>query len=107
MPACPVCNLDPTQVYLENAAGLAFPDAFPVTEGHTLVIPKLHVASIIEVSAPEQTALWDLVAQVRDRLLKGLCPAGFNIGVNDGQAAGQGAASPQSRSGTGPPSGTS
>jgi diadenosine tetraphosphate (Ap4A) HIT family hydrolase len=48
-----------------------------------------HVASLFDRPAEEQAALWWLVAEVRSRLQAQLKPAGFNIGVNDGQAAGQ------------------
>src|SRR5690242_4539698 len=63
--ACPFCYLEPTRKWIENDHALAFPDAFPVTEGHTLVIPRKHVASIYELSGDEQSAIWDLVAEVR------------------------------------------
>lgn len=68
---------------------VAFPDAYPVAEGHTLVVPRKQVASIYELNETEQSAVWDLVAEVRQRLLTGLKPDAFNIGVNDGLAAGQ------------------
>ena len=64
-------------------------DAFPVAEGHTLVVPRKHVGSIYELSTIEQNAIWSLVARVRGQLLAKLAPAGFNIGFNDGLAAGQ------------------
>jgi diadenosine tetraphosphate (Ap4A) HIT family hydrolase len=60
-----------------------------LTEGHTLVIPRKHVSSIYELTAEEQSAIWSLVAEVRERLLTGLKPDAFNIGLNDGLAAGQ------------------
>ena len=68
---------------------MAFPDAFPVAEGHTLVVPKRHVASLFDLAEEEQAALWRLVAQVRGKLASELQPDGFNFGVNDGPAAGQ------------------
>jgi diadenosine tetraphosphate (Ap4A) HIT family hydrolase len=86
---CPFCSLDSSRKLIENEHAIAFADAYPVAEGHTLVIPRQHVASIYELSADQQSAVWDLVAQVRDLLLRELKPDGFNIGVNDGLAAGQ------------------
>lgn len=73
----------------ENAAAVAISDAFPVADGHTLVVPKRHVASIFDLIDDEQAALWRLVADVRRALLAKLHPDGFNVGVNDGEAAGQ------------------
>ena len=45
-PACRFCNLPKERVVIETETTQAFLDAFPVTEGHTLVIPRRHVASI-------------------------------------------------------------
>jgi diadenosine tetraphosphate (Ap4A) HIT family hydrolase len=67
---------------------MALRDAFPVTEGHSLVIPRRHVRSIFELSANELEALWCMVSQVREMLAaEGI--EGFNIGVNDGVLVGQ------------------
>lgn len=86
---CPFCQLDAGRVCQENRAAQALRDGFPVTEGHTLVVPRQHVASLFDLPAEEQAELWKLVTEVRVQLLEELRPAGFNIGVNDGQAAGQ------------------
>jgi diadenosine tetraphosphate (Ap4A) HIT family hydrolase len=87
--SCPFCSLDASRKWIEHEHAIAFADAYPVADGHTLVTPRKHVASIYELSADVQSAVWELVAQVRERLLVGLKPDGFNIGVNDGAAAGQ------------------
>ena len=68
---------------------MAVPDAYPVSDGHTLVIPSRHVITIYELTAAEQKPIWELVSEVRKRLLTELRPDGFNIGINDGLAAGQ------------------
>lgn len=86
---CPFCHLERNRIRLESEFALAFFDGFPVTQGHTLVIPKRHVTSLFELPAGEQAAVWALVAQVRGLLLAELRPDGFNVGVNDGSAAGQ------------------
>jgi len=74
---------------LEAQNTLAFRDNFPVTEGHTLVAPKRHVAGIFDLTESEQAELWIEVAKVRALLKKQYSPDGFNIGVNDGAVAGQ------------------
>jgi diadenosine tetraphosphate (Ap4A) HIT family hydrolase len=68
---------------------VAVADAFPVAEGHLLVIPRRHVASLFDLREAEQAAVWGLVAQVRGWLVSELRPDGFTVGVNDGLAAGQ------------------
>ena len=86
---CPFCNVEATKILLENEVGIALRDAFPVTEGHTIVITKRHVTSLFDLDADEQAALWQLAAEIRARLVEEFHPAGFNVSVNDGRAAGQ------------------
>ena len=86
---CPFCEPEPDRVWLRTETSIVLWDAFPITSGHTLVVPRQHVASIYELSAEEQAALWTLVAEARGRLNDDLHPDGFNIGLNDGEAAGQ------------------
>jgi diadenosine tetraphosphate (Ap4A) HIT family hydrolase len=74
---------------METEHALAVSDAYPVSEGHTLIVPSKHVISIYDLPVPEHDAVWDLVSQVRQRLMTDLRPDGFNIGLNDGVAAGQ------------------
>jgi diadenosine tetraphosphate (Ap4A) HIT family hydrolase len=76
-------------VILRNEHALAFRDTFALAEGHTLVVPVRHLASVFDASPDEQAALWDLVRRVRAELLDAFAPAGFTVGVNDGAAAGQ------------------
>jgi hypothetical protein len=40
---CPFCKLDPSRIWIATTHALAFPDNFPIAEGHTLVIPIRHV----------------------------------------------------------------
>lgn len=85
--ACPFCNLDAPRILLGNEVGVALQDAFPVTDGHSLVLPKRHVASLFDLDAKEQAALWQLAAEIRAMLVEEFHPAGFNVGVNGGKAA--------------------
>jgi diadenosine tetraphosphate (Ap4A) HIT family hydrolase len=86
---CPFCNLPEARRWLANEVGVAVLDGFPITEGHSLVIPRRHVASVFDLHPTEQSALWRLVSQVRDELQAKHRPDAFNIGINDGIAAGQ------------------
>ena len=72
-----------------NDFAIAFPDGFPVSDGHTLIVPRRHLSSLWDLSAGELQAIWDLVSEVRALLSSKHSPDGFNIGVNDGEAAGQ------------------
>src|SRR4051794_37400805 len=86
---CPFCHPEASRIRLENEVAVAVLDGFPVAEGHTLVVPRRHVASLFDLAVEEQAALWRWVALVRAGLFDGLNPDGFNVGVNDGVAAGQ------------------
>jgi diadenosine tetraphosphate (Ap4A) HIT family hydrolase len=86
---CPFCRLETHRIRLESDFAVALPDRFPVTQGHTLVLPKRHVASLFDLPDEEQAAVWKLVALVRALLMAEFKPDGFNVGLNDGTAAGQ------------------
>jgi diadenosine tetraphosphate (Ap4A) HIT family hydrolase len=86
---CPFCDVALSRIQLENEVGIAILDAFPVSEGHTLIVPRKHVASLYDLPINEQATLWQLVGEVRGYLFQKYHPDGFNIGINDGQAAGQ------------------
>lgn len=45
----PFCNLDAVRICCQNDAAIAFPDVFPIVEGHTMVVPKKHVASLFNL----------------------------------------------------------
>lgn len=73
----------------EIAGAFAIKDKFPVSVGHSLVIPKRKVSDYFELSFKEQSSLWFLVNQVKKELQKEYSPDGFNIGINSGETAGQ------------------
>lgn len=72
-----------------NELAFAIRDGFPVTEGHTLVIPKRVVATWFEATPEERRAILDLVDVIKRELDETLHPDGYNVGFNDGEAAGQ------------------
>lgn len=75
-----------SEIVLETDTYLCFLDKYPVNEGHALVVPKSHVQYFDEADG---SALYEFleraVAEVRHRYE----PDGMNIGLNDGQTAGQ------------------
>ena len=73
----------------ENEYSFAVYDKYPVTEGHTLVVPKQEIADLFELSQEEYLACFKLVKQVRKILIDVDQPQGFNIGVNNSPVAGQ------------------
>jgi len=87
---CPFCRrIAAGDMGARNESAVAFPDAFPVSPGHTLVVPLRHAADLFDLDIAERRGVWDLVDVVRDALVADLAPDGFNVGVNVGVAAGQ------------------
>jgi diadenosine tetraphosphate (Ap4A) HIT family hydrolase len=68
---------------------LAVIDNYAISPGHTLVVPHRHVESIFNLEPDERQSLWRLVEDARQLLSQRHNPSAFNIGVNDGKAAGQ------------------
>ncbi len=73
----------------ENASAFALRDAFPISAGHTLIVPKRDVNSILELDDQELLDCWQLLREEQKKLQADLRPDGFNIGINIGEAAGQ------------------
>ena len=73
-----------------NALAFAIRDAFPVSPGHTLVVPFRLVPTFFDATPEEQAAVIELVRVVKDQL-DALAPRpdGYNVGFNAGVAAGQ------------------
>jgi len=86
---CPFCILAPERIIDSNEFGVTIHDGFPVSTGHTLIIPKRHIGSWFEIDAEEQLGLLDLLTRAKIALQNELNPDGYNIGINDGPAAGQ------------------
>jgi diadenosine tetraphosphate (Ap4A) HIT family hydrolase len=92
MSDCPFCQIIDTQsdrIVAQNEHAIAIRDGFPVTEGHTLIIPKTHEGSFFHLSDTVQTALLELLSQQRELLSEQLGVKDCNVGINDGPDAGQ------------------
>jgi len=87
---CLFCNIPQELILVENSFAFAITDEFPVTEGHSLVIPKNHVDEYFGLSIEELLGCDNLLKSVRrDLLLADNSIKGFNIGMNSGAVAGQ------------------
>src|SRR4051812_5984355 len=90
MLGCPFCDrLEGGDIAIRTEGAAAFPDAFPVSEGHTLIVPVVHEENFFSLDVAYQRAAWELAAQMRAELAERLGVAAFNIGLNDGVLAGQ------------------
>ena len=90
MPTLPCTFCTPGREILASSEhGLAFLDRFPVSPGHTLVIPRRHAVTIFDLTPEEYSDCFLLVLKVKDLLTARYSPDGFNVGVNVGEAGGQ------------------
>jgi diadenosine tetraphosphate (Ap4A) HIT family hydrolase len=87
--ACVFCSLPAARIRLSSPLALALDDAYPVSPGHMLIIPRRHVASFFDLENAEREAMLALLDQCRESLLAARQPDGFNLGLNDGPSAGQ------------------
>ena len=74
---------------IDNKNAFAIYDGFPVSKGHVLVIPKRVVAEIFDLNDEEYSSCFNLVKDVKKILEEEFKPDGFNIGINNGEKAGQ------------------
>ncbi|MDA7550338.1 HIT domain-containing protein [Rhodobacteraceae bacterium] len=87
---CLFCNDCAGRVIDENELCFAIRDSFPVTELHTLIIPKRHVADYFELYQPEHNAIQELLSKHRQDISdQDPSVTGFNVGINAGRSAGQ------------------
>ena len=90
MKDCIFCNPDKDQIIVDSTLALAVYDGYPVTKGHTLVIPKAHKPTFFDLTYLEQQEVFMLLDVMRERLeAKDSSITGFNIGMNCGESAGQ------------------
>ena len=86
---CPFCTLPADRVVDENELAFLILDGYPISPGHSLIIPKRHFGSFFDATPPERAALFALLDKAKELVENRRAPAGYNIGINDGPAAGQ------------------
>jgi diadenosine tetraphosphate (Ap4A) HIT family hydrolase len=86
---CAFCTLHAERVIDSNHYCIVIRDGFPISPGHTLIIPKRHIGSFFELKAEERQDLLNLLEVAKKILDIEFHPNGYNIGINDGPAAGQ------------------
>jgi diadenosine tetraphosphate (Ap4A) HIT family hydrolase len=94
-PKCPFCALPEGRVIDSDDHCVVIRDCYPVSEDHTLVIPRRHAGSFFDLSEVEQTSMLRLLRRAQEQITNATRANGssaapdFNIGINDGPAAGQ------------------
>ena len=87
---CPFCNRISSGVPLaENQHAAAFQDAYPVSDGHALVIPRVHESDFLDLDSVVQSGMFELATKVANQFLEDPDVTGCNLGINIGSSAGQ------------------
>ena len=86
---CLFCSVPRDEILIDGPIAMARIDNHPVSPGHTLIIPKRHVASFFETTEEERAAMMKLLDEAKAVLDQKHKPDGYNIGINGGEAAGQ------------------
>jgi len=77
------------EILAENAHAIAVFDTYPVSPGHSLILPRRHAVTVWDLTDEEYLACYALVRVLKPVLEERFRPDGFNVGVNCGEAAGQ------------------
>lgn len=91
--ACLFCKIAahevPAAVVAEDDHTLAFLDIHPRAPGHTMVVPKVHAATLLDLPDAEVAPLLLMTKELDGRLIKALGADGLTVGINQGAASGQ------------------
>jgi histidine triad (HIT) family protein len=92
-PNCVFCKIIAgkisARVIMENEKAMALLDAFPLSAGHTLVIPKLHYAKVQEMSQQDAMAVFEIIWKVAGAVEAGSQVNASTIAIHNGSEAGQ------------------
>ena len=86
---CPFCNPLAEDIIARNDLCYARWDRFPVSKGHLLIIPFRHVPDFFSMTVEEKQAMVGLIDACKGVIEENFQPAGYNLGINVGAAAGQ------------------
>lgn len=89
MAESPFLNLDSHRVFYKSELAIGLWDAFPVSPGHALLVPRRVVPTWWEATREEQIALLQGIDAAKRAVEAAHQPDGYNIGINAGAAAGQ------------------
>ena len=87
---CIFCKIRKEELQFENQLAYSSIDSYPVSELHSLIVPKRHVESYFDLTSEEIQACNELILKTKEKILKqDSSVKGFNIGTNAGKIAGQ------------------
>lgn len=76
-------------IVYEDDASVAFLDIHPRAPGHAMIVPRVHAATLTDLSDGALGGVFLSVKEVTAAIARALAPDGFTIGINHGQVSGQ------------------
>jgi superfamily II DNA or RNA helicase/diadenosine tetraphosphate (Ap4A) HIT family hydrolase len=89
MTHCPFCTAELSRIAYMDDHVVVLWDAFPVSPGHLLIVPRRHAATWDDLSADEKQAIWQNIDRAKYEIERKHRPDGYNVGFNLAEAAGQ------------------
>ena len=87
---CIFCEIRKEELQFENQLAYSSTDSYPVSEFHSLIVPKRHVETYFELTKDEIHACNELILKTKEKILnQDSSVQGFNVGTNVGKSAGQ------------------
>ena len=87
---CPFCAISPDRIIFDNNDFFVIKDGFPVTEQHSLIITKQHELLLSDMSNEQLLNMHQAIKAVKNQISESdSSVTGFNIGLNEGEDAGQ------------------
>ena len=77
-----------TNIIIENDKAMAFLDAYPLSKGHTLVIPKDHYSKIQELDENSSQSLFNILWKITNPIEKVMGVNSSTIAIHNGKEAG-------------------
>lgn len=97
-PTCPFCELpaqgDDTRALILHRGERVFVimNLYPYNNGHLMTVPYVHVASLEDLDEPTLAEMMVATRRAQSVVARAMRPQGFNLGMNQGSAAGAGIA---------------
>lgn len=86
---CLFCQIGADRILWSNDRVVVVADDFPVSQGHRLVLTRRHIGSFFEATEAERASISEALEAAKAQVEQDYRPDAYNIGINDGPAAGQ------------------
>jgi len=86
---CDIQKQEDNNRIIDNQHFFARYDDFPINDGHCEIIPKDHIVSFFDLNQEQFISFFDLIKTVKEIIDNKFKPDGYNIGINEGRAAGR------------------